>query len=117
MSIPYRLGAKIQRVCPHCGHELPVIPLPRPFLKVIEAAYIARVQPWVIRDWFRKGWLRRYGTARRALVSQDELLTLLEREYELGQQGQVLNAARRRKRGEPQPKESASAAAAPVVAA
>ena len=87
-------GRQDQPGLPHCGGDLPTIPLPRPFLKVIEAAYIARVQPWMIRYWIRKGALRRYGAARRTLIYRDDLLALLERQYELKQQGPKLGWVR-----------------------
>lgn len=65
---------------------------------MIEASWVARVQPWRIRQWFRTGALRRYLTPRRALIGQDELLKLVERDYTFDEQSQALIESRKRSR-------------------
>lgn len=49
------------------------------FLKVKEAAALVRGCASTIRDWMRKGKLRRYGEGRLVRVRRAELLALMER--------------------------------------
>ncbi|RYZ37449.1 MAG: DNA-binding protein [Myxococcaceae bacterium] len=54
----------------------------REYLKVEEAATLARGGHSIIRNWIKDGTLKRYGTKGRVLVSRRELQAVLEQRPE-----------------------------------